>query len=453
MRSTISLCMIVRDEENSLTVCINSVKDIVDQMVIIDTGSKDKTMQIAKKMGADVYQYKWCDSFAEARNESIKYANGDWILWMDADETLDPRSISELKKITQDKNKDYFYSVKISSRNNYQSKVIYSAAHRLFPNGLGIRFENRIHEQIYLSAISVGAREKVTEIHILHEGYNLSEEEYKNKLLRNRPLLEKMVNEDRQNSYAHYTLAQNYSGLKKYENAIKHFKIAIQYDTLGKSLTIDALNVMSQAYSYIEEWERAKRYSKQSIKLNPTQSGAYYMLYKCSEKQNNYEDSIEYLALLLRNTKKLNSQPNNIENDVLISEHKIIKTLGDTYTKIGRQDKAFEYYSQLTGQALTKTILWKIINITGELGEWDRLIEIIEKYLENNNNTEIEIYDILGQSFIKTDQIKKALNIYIKLFDSGESSKIVLRRIATLYAKLGNLEKAEHFIVKMNRIT
>ena len=110
--------MIVRDEENSLTVCLTSVKDIVDQMVIVDTGSKDKTIQIAKNLGADVYQFQWCDSFAEARNESIKYANGDWILWMDADETLDPRSISELKKITQDNNKDYFYSVRISSRNN-----------------------------------------------------------------------------------------------------------------------------------------------------------------------------------------------------------------------------------------------------------------------------------------------------------------------------------------------
>tara|TARA_B100000959_G_scaffold201361_1_gene210748 strand:- start:1752 stop:3113 length:1362 start_codon:yes stop_codon:yes gene_type:complete len=453
MKSTISLCMIVRDEENSLKFCLNSVKNIVDQMVIVDTGSKDKTIQIAKNLGADVHQFQWSDSFAEARNESIKYADGDWILWMDADETLDPSSIAELKKITQDKNKDYFYSVRISSRNNYQSKVIYSDAHRLFPNGLGIRFENRIHEQIYYSAISAGAQEKITGIHILHEGYNLTEEEYKNKLLRNLPLLEKMVEEDRQNSYAHYTLAQNYSGLKQYENAIIHFKIAIKSDTLGNSLTTDALNVMSQTYSYLEEWEKAKKYSKQSIKLNPMQSGAFYMLYKCSEQQNNYKESVEYLTLLLRNTKKLNSQPNNIGNDVLISEHKIIKTLGDTYTKLGRKDKVFEFYSQLNGEALTKTILWKIIHITGELGEWDRLIGILEKYLENNNNSEIEIYDILGQCFIKTDQMKKALNFYLKLYNSGESSKIVLRRIATLYAKLGNIEKAEHFIEKMNRIT
>lgn len=450
MKSTISLCMIVRDEENSLTLCLNSVKDIVDQMVIVDTGSKDKTIQIAKIFGADIYQFQWCNNFAEARNESIKYATGDWVLWMDADETLDPRSIPELKEITHEKNKDTYYSVRISSRNDYQNKVTYSDAHRIFPNGLGIRFENRIHEQIYRSAKNAGAKEVITGIHIIHEGYNLTEEEYQKKLLRNLPLLEKMVEENKQDSYAHFTLAQNYSGLKQYKNAIKHFKIAIQSDTLGNSLTMDALNVMSQTYSYLEEWEKAKKYSMQSIKLNPVQSGAYYMLYKCDEHQNNYKQAVEHLTFLLRNTKKLNSQPQNIKNDVLVSEHRIIRTLGDTYVKIGRQDKALEFYSQLTGDALTKSILWKIIHLTGELGEWDRLIEIIQIYLKDNKNTEVEIYDILGQSYIKTDQIQKGLSMYLKLYDSGESNKIVLRRIATLYAKLGDLEKAEHFIVKMN---
>jgi len=450
MKSTISLCMIVRDEEKSLTLCLNSVQDIVDQMVIIDTGSKDKTIQTAKNFGADIYQFQWCNHFAEARNESIKYATGDWILWMDADETLDPRSIPELKKITHDKNKDTYYRVRISSRNDYQNKVTYSDAHRIFPNGKGIRFENRIHEQIYRSAHNAGAKEVVTGVHIIHEGYNLTEEEYQKKLLRNLPLLEKMVEENKQDSYAHFTLAQNYSGLKQYKNAIKHFKIAIQYDTLDNSLTMEALNVMSQAYSYLEEWEKVKKYSMQSIKLNPVQSGAYYMLYKCDENQNNYKQAVEHLTFLLQNTKKLNSQPQNIKNDVLVSEHRIIKTLGDTYVKIGRQDKAFEFYSQLTGDALTKSIVWKIIHLTGELGEWDRLIEILQIYLKDNKNTEVEIFDILGQSYIKTDQIQKALSMYLKLYDSGEPNKIVLRRIAALYAKLGDLVKAEHFIVKMN---
>ena len=73
MRTNISLCMIVRDEEKSLPLCLNSVKNIADQIVIVDTGSIDKTINIAKSFGAEVYNYEWSDHFARARNESIKY--------------------------------------------------------------------------------------------------------------------------------------------------------------------------------------------------------------------------------------------------------------------------------------------------------------------------------------------------------------------------------------------
>ena len=176
------------------------------------------------------------------------------------------------------------------------------------------------------------------------------------------------------------------------------------------------------------------------------------MLYQYAENKNDYQQAVKYLVCLLQNTKKLGLQPQDIKNDVLISEQRIVKTLGDTYLKIERQDKALEFYSQLTGDSLTKSILYKIIHLAGELGEWNKLIKIIQIYINDNDNSEVEIYDILGQSFIKTDQIEKALSMYLKLYDNCKSDKIVLRRIATLYAKLGDLEKAEHFILKMNNL-
>ena len=78
--------MIVKNEEKYLPQCLNSIKDIVDEIIIVDTGSIDKTVEIAESFGAKVYHYKWNNSFSEARNESLKYANNDWILIMDADD-------------------------------------------------------------------------------------------------------------------------------------------------------------------------------------------------------------------------------------------------------------------------------------------------------------------------------------------------------------------------------
>ena len=96
-KPTLSVCMIVRDEEKMLPRCLKSVQSIADELIVVDTGSKDNTISIAKDFGAKVFHFKWRDDFAAARNESLKYATGDWILQIDADEELLSNSIAHLK--------------------------------------------------------------------------------------------------------------------------------------------------------------------------------------------------------------------------------------------------------------------------------------------------------------------------------------------------------------------
>ncbi|MDZ7260791.1 MAG: glycosyltransferase family 2 protein [candidate division KSB1 bacterium] len=84
-RPSLSLCMIVKNEEHYLAGCLESVKDLVDEMVIVDTGSQDRTKEIAAHYGARLFDYTWDDNFSEARNESLRQATGDWILYLDAD--------------------------------------------------------------------------------------------------------------------------------------------------------------------------------------------------------------------------------------------------------------------------------------------------------------------------------------------------------------------------------
>src|SRR5262249_55825806 len=88
-RPRVSLCMIVKDEEANLPACLGSVADLVDEVVVVDTGSADRTREVAARYGAKVYDFAWVDSFAAARNESLRHATGDWVLWLDADGRLD----------------------------------------------------------------------------------------------------------------------------------------------------------------------------------------------------------------------------------------------------------------------------------------------------------------------------------------------------------------------------
>jgi len=83
MKNEVSLCMIVKNEETYLPRCLSSIKDIVDEIIIIDTGSSDRTIEIAKSFGAQVHYFQWNNNFGEARNESLKYATKDWILILD----------------------------------------------------------------------------------------------------------------------------------------------------------------------------------------------------------------------------------------------------------------------------------------------------------------------------------------------------------------------------------
>ena len=84
--------MIVRNEAERLPGCLESVADLVDEIVIVDTGSTDATKAVAARFGAKVkiFDFAWCDDFAAARNESLRRAGGDWVLWLDADDRVSP---------------------------------------------------------------------------------------------------------------------------------------------------------------------------------------------------------------------------------------------------------------------------------------------------------------------------------------------------------------------------
>ena len=98
----LSLCMIVKNEEKFLEQCLNSVRELVDEIVIVDTGSTDKTKEIAAKFTNKIFDFQWCDDFSAARNESLKHATGDWILVLDADETIAWKDLSEIRKLIDD---------------------------------------------------------------------------------------------------------------------------------------------------------------------------------------------------------------------------------------------------------------------------------------------------------------------------------------------------------------
>ena len=172
-RPRVSLCMIVKDEEATLAACLASVADLVDEMIVVDTGSNDRTRNVAGQGGARVVEFAWIDDFSAARNESIRHASGDWIFWLDADERLDEANRTRLRGVfSQLKHENAAYLMRQLSTTDdpYGSQVAVDQV-RLFRRDPALRWEYRVHEQILLAIRRAGHDLRRTDVVIGHIGY------------------------------------------------------------------------------------------------------------------------------------------------------------------------------------------------------------------------------------------------------------------------------------------
>ena len=228
----ITLSMIVKNEDKHLANCLESVKNVVDEIVIVDTGSTDNTLEIAKKYSAKIFHFEWINDFAAARNFALEKSSGDWILYLDGDECLKQKSLLELKKLTKNKKREAYKCIinNIDEINSRPSVMTYA---RLFPNDKRVRFEGKVHEQIENSLRKNNYVIKNSRIEIDHYGYNLTKDDLRNKAKRNLSILLKQFDEIKSSYYA-FHLGQTYAVLNEKENAVKYFTTSLLDPKLEK---------------------------------------------------------------------------------------------------------------------------------------------------------------------------------------------------------------------------
>src|SRR5262245_717359 len=148
MTPRVSLTMIVKNEEANLPDCLTSVADLVDEIVIVDTGSTDRTKEVAARFGARVFNFPWIDDFSAARNETLRHATGEWIFWLDADDRVDEPNRQKLRMLfTGLSDKHIAYSMKYVCRVSDEAGAnVVGEYVRLFPRHNMIRWQYRVHE-------------------------------------------------------------------------------------------------------------------------------------------------------------------------------------------------------------------------------------------------------------------------------------------------------------------
>jgi glycosyltransferase involved in cell wall biosynthesis len=185
-RLDLSICSIVRDEAPNLEGLLAGIPLDRVEWIVMDTGSRDATVEILLQAGIGAHAFAWCDDFSAARNASLRLATRGWILWIDADDRLDEAFWEALEPLLDGPRRAYRFTVR-SPRENSRGDCFRQI--RLFPNNLGIAFEGRIHEQTGTSLQKLGVPVENAELEIVHMGYDTAAKRGA-KLKRNRAMLE-----------------------------------------------------------------------------------------------------------------------------------------------------------------------------------------------------------------------------------------------------------------------
>lgn len=343
---TISLTMIVKNEQDYIAKSILSAKSHVDEIIVVDTGSTDSTKQIAIDCGAKVYDFPWTNSFAEARNYALQQATGDWILVLDADEHLAPDTAHLIRQFTA--GPPAIGRVNIVSKLLNHGEIAYaqSPISRLFPRG--VYYEGNIHEQVVSDL-----PHRLTGVTAYHEGYFQTD-----KTGRNLPLLQKELEHNSNNPYLLMQVAREYSNKQEYAEADRYFEKAYQLAPIHEGyyprLVVDYIyNLMKigkleTGYTVIQaEQERLSR--------NPDfhfASGMFYMDYVLGNVAA-HVDKLSRIETSFLRCLELGERKNS-GGVVGTGSFLAAYNLGVYYEVIGSTSKAVHYYRLSSEQGYSK---------------------------------------------------------------------------------------------------
>lgn len=428
--------MIVKNEAGNIIPCIHPLRSVLDEIVVIDTGSSDSTQEIARQLGAKVFDFKWCDDFSAARNESIRQATGDYILWLDADDRVDPpevKKIESLKKMFPPQ-KDQAYYVMVNNQSPVDGETRFYQL-RIFPRVEGVRFEGRVHEQIFQTLRRQGIKLIQTDIIIRHIGYSDPKTMLK-KSERNLHIIEEELKENPDNPLLHYNAARTLAGMNRQVEAISHMRKIIEDQTLRERerfLYIEASLLMGKYYVELGRYEEAIFIFEEVLSHFKGNSLIHFCLGEALFLAGDFERAKEELTRSIGMEIEVSFFPINIDR---LRYYQYFR-LGQCYWKMGRMDSAQEMFLislKLHKDHSQSLEALALLNLEGE--RFKEAAEYYEKAIQEGAESD-QNYSNLGLALWKMGswiEAEKALK---------KALEINPRRLEAL-TNLGHLYHAKH---------
>ncbi|MDQ7817357.1 MAG: glycosyltransferase [Melioribacteraceae bacterium] len=438
--NNLTLSMIVKNEEKHLRGCLESVKNIVDEIVIVDTGSTDNTLKIAEEFGAKLFHFNWINDFSAARNYALRNSSGRWILYLDADERLSPESINELSEIIKKEEKTgYNCTVKsIDSENGRDNQMFYV---RLFAGSKDIYFSGVVHEQILPSLVENGYQIKGSLIKIDHIGYNIDNAGKKEKAKRNLELL-RVEHEKNNSPYVEFQLALTNEILENYYEAKKYFLLAALNNSLDTAYRAHCYTSLALIYNKEHNIEEAEKHLMNSLTLRKDDPFTHLLASKIYLRKNDLKTSLDHLKKAEKYNEELKEGKKNRDYSVYLNEEEILFCGLTISKKTGDQVSLKEYYRKLIDFIYTHD------------GQNNRLfVKVIEKVIGNNPLEPEDMYLFCKQANSKNlpiflellkdyNQFNSKKDLIYKLSESHPDNAEVKKLLAELYTAENNHQEA-----------
>lgn len=334
----LSVCLITRNEEQFLAGCLDSVRPVADEIVLVDTGSVDRTVEIAESYGCRVLHRPWDDDFSAARNAGIAVAQGRWILCLDADERLSDSSALLDAILSAAPETGGFFIERhdvVTHPEEGQTDVYPIGILRLFRNHEGIRYEGIVHERPNDTVIRAGFQiGTLATLKLTHLVNHLPQDRLEAKQRRYLDLLDQELKRDPGNFWARYYRGKTLWFLRRLEEAKSEFRRIA--DSAGCPLSLQASAWCMLAVLLSEEGLRSEAVDcvQESLALIPGQSLAYYVLAEILYADGHFEHALEAYRRVRRSMDP-ESGLGQVLGDLCMTREKRSYKLGCCYLALG----------------------------------------------------------------------------------------------------------------------
>lgn len=333
----VTLCMIVKNEEDYITDCIDSVRHLIDEVIVVDTGSTDSTIEQGLKAGARIFYYRWQQNFAEARNYALEQANGDWILVLDADEVLEYVDRGKFNDLLLHSEAEGYF-ITIESFIGHGEEKIFDQVVRLFKNKPNYRFTGAIHEQVVgsIKDKNRGGGLACTDFKIIHRGYLNKRIQEKSKHARNMEVIHQALIHHPCDPFLRYSLGIEYIQQGKIIQANEQLSEALKNLKGGEGYFHSVLVNLASGLLQTGQLKEAQELIDQALIMLPQDPDLMLLKGMVALCNKDYAATIEFLEQSLADKK---------ENTLVSSIHTLC---GDLYAVLDDYDHAeLKYFTSL----------------------------------------------------------------------------------------------------------